>query len=118
MAKVTELAALSSRSESVHTAPEHKTMPEDRMTRLAEAGNEIQALVARLQERVIQAARDGYNIEEADLFVATMMDISGEPATNEPAPQHPYQKLRRLLEEAVREIDVKYPRQAGDAGSQ
>jgi hypothetical protein len=92
------------------------TMPDDRMTRLAEAGNEIQALVARLQERVTQAARDGYDIEDADLFVPTMKEILGEPAINEPAPQHPYQKLRRLLEEAVREIDVKYPRQADDTG--
>jgi hypothetical protein len=91
-------------------------MADDRITRLIEAGNEIQALVARLQERVTQAARDGYDIEEADLFVATMRDIIGEPAINEPAPQHPYQKLRRLLEEAAREVDVKYPRQAGDAG--
>lgn len=91
-------------------------MPDDRMTRLVEAANEIQALVARLQERVTQAARDGYDIEDADLFVATMKDILGEPAINEPAPQHPYQKLRRLLEEALREIDVKYPRQADDAG--
>jgi hypothetical protein len=91
-------------------------MPEDRMTRLAEAGTEIQALVARLQERVTQAARDGYDIEEADPFVAAMKDILEEPATKELAPQHPYQKLRRLLEEAIREIEVKYPRQAGDAG--
>jgi hypothetical protein len=54
-------------------------MADDRMTRLIEAGNEIQVLVARLQERVTQAARDGYDIEEADLFVV-MRDILGEPA--------------------------------------
>jgi hypothetical protein len=80
-------------------------MTDERMRKMIEAGNEIQAAVMRLHERVLDAVRDGYEMD-GDLFVETMRRL--EPAVNEPP--HPYRTLRRLLNEAIADINSKYPR--------